>query len=942
MGAAAVEQLVERETELEVIRAAVRHASAGAGRLIAIEGPAGIGKTRLLMAARESAGEAAMHVLHARGSELEREFPYGLVRQLFEPVLADAQEEERRALMSGAAEIVEPLLAQGGSFPLPALGDSSFPILHGLYWLTANLAERRPVVLAIDDAHWGDLESLRFIHYLAGRLEEAPVLLALTARPTEPSAHGELIAAISSDPAAEVVRPAPLSDEAVAVLVKSALGSHAEDAFCKACHHASSGNPFVLHDLLSELRIEGIAPTAAAAADVAEVTPKTVSRTVLLRLARLSPEALSLAQATAVLGDGAEIRDAAALAGIDATAALEAADSLADVDLLSPGRPLSFVHPLTRAAIYTDLPVGKRSQAHNTAAHLLAARGADPDAVAAHLLASDPMGDPAAVELLRAAAARALERGTPAASVRYLRRAWSEPPPTDTRRHVLAEILTATGRAADSDTPEELRETLVAELTAAPEVLMSRAAELAWMLNGSGHPEDASAVLGQAIEAASDVGNVDLALQLEIQRLTTDLVPPNEIKARMEPYRERIQAGTSADRLWLAVEAWRMMLTGEGAREAAGLARRALDGWRIFVEQPESMVPSQLVLVLAVAEDFELAERALEVMIAGARAIGSAPLEGASLGLRSELEFRRGVISGASADARTAIEIARSHAFVPALPLVIAWITQALVERGELVEAARELKIGGMEVEVPDHMSFTPILYSRAMVALGEGKHRRALEDLMEIGRREARSETSYFPWDSEAAVVLASLGRRDEALHLAETGLERARRWGTAGSVGHATRSLGLVVGGRDGIEHLRAAVKLLEESQSGLEYMRALTDFGAALRRAGRRVDAREPLREALELARRRGALAIARRAHEELAATGEKLGPLIAVGVESLTPSERRIARLAADGLTNREIAQTLFLSVKTVESHLRSAYRKLDVSSREDLPHALEGG
>jgi DNA-binding CsgD family transcriptional regulator len=229
------------------------------------------------------------------------------------------------------------------------------------------------------------------------------------------------------------------------------------------------------------------------------------------------------------------------------------------------------------------------------------------------------------------------------------------------------------------------------------------------------------------------------------------------------------------------------------------------------------------------------------------------------------------------------------------------------------------------------------------MLALGEGKQRRALEDLMEIDRREARSETSFFGWDSDAALVYASsLGEDEEALRLANRGLERARRWGTAGSLGHARRSFGLVVGGRDGIEHLRAAVKLLEESQSGLEHMRALADFGAALRRAGRRVDAREPLRKAHELARRAGALAIAKRTHEELAATGEKLGPLIAVGIESLTPSERRIAGMAAEGLTNREIAQTLFLSVKTVESHLRGAYRKLDVSSRQDLPHALKGG
>ncbi len=941
MGVAAAEQLVERETELEVIRAAVRNASTGAGRLLVIEGPAGIGKTRLLLAARESANEAAMHVLHARGSELEREFPYGLVRQLFEPALADVRDEERRALVSGAAKIVEPLLAQGGSPALPTVGDSSFPLLHGLYWLTANLAEHRPVLLAVDDAHWGDLESLRFLHYLAGRLEEAPVLLALTARPTEPDAHGELIAAIASDPAAEVVRPNPLSDAAVAVLVKSALGSHADEQFCKACHHASSGNPFVLRDLLSELVIEAIAPTAAAAADVAGVTPKTVSRTVLLRLARLPREARSLAQAVAVLGDGADLRDAAALAGIDPASASEAADSLVAVDLLSPGRPLSFVHPLTRAAIYNDLPVGKRSKAHHAAARLLAARGADPDAIAVHLLASDPMGDAETVELLRAAASRALERGTPDAAVRYLRRAWTEPPPADARRSLLAELVTALGRSAEPLTPE-LRETLIAELASAPEVLVTCARELAWVLNGTGHPEQASAVLGRAIEAASDTGTIDVALQFEVQRLAVDLAPPNEIKKRMDPYREQVEPRSPAQRLWFAVEAWRLMLVGENAGQAAEFARLALDGWQIFVEQPASQIPGQLILVLAVAEDFEFAERALEVMLAGSRAIGSTPLEGASLGLRSEVEFRRGMIARAAADARTAIEIARSHDIVPGLPLTIAWITQALIERGEPEEAERELELSGVAVHVPDHMSFTPILLCRAMVELGQGKHRRALEDLTEIGRREARSETSFFLWDSDAAVVLASLGERDEAMRLAKAGLERARRWGTAGSLGHATRSLGLVMGGRDGIEHLREAVQLLEGSPAGLEYMRALTDLGAALRRAGRRADARGLLREAVELARRRGALAIARRAHEELAATGEKLRPLVVVGVESLTPSERRIAGLAAEGLTNREIAQTLFLSVKTVESHLRGAYRKLDVRSREELPHALEGG
>ena len=331
-------------------------------------------------------------------------------------------------------------------------------------------------------------------------------------------------------------------------------------------------------------------PSAAAAADVANVTPKTVSRTVLLRLARLPQDALSLAQATAVLGDGSDLRDAAALAGIDIAAAEEAADSLVDVGLLAPVRPLSFVHPLTRAAIYNDLPIGKRSKAHHAAAHLLAERGADPDAIAAHLLATDPAGDHGTVTLLRVAASRALARGTPDAAVRYLRRARSEPPPSDTRPAVFAELVTALGRAAEPLTPEELSEALISEPTSAPEQLLTCARELAWVLNGMGQPRDASAVLRAAIAAASDTGAIDMALQFEVQRLFIDVARPNEIKARMDPYRDRVEPGTPAHRLWIAVEAWRLMLVGEDASHAAELARRALDGWQIFAEQPSSPI----------------------------------------------------------------------------------------------------------------------------------------------------------------------------------------------------------------------------------------------------------------------------------------------------------------------------------------------------------------
>ena len=172
----------------------------------------------------------------------------------------------------------------------------------------------------------------------------------------------------------------------------------------------------------------------------------------------------------------------------------------------------------------------------------------------------------------------------------------------------------------------------------------------------------------------------------------------------------------------------------------------------------------------------------------------------------------------------------------------------------------------------------------------------------------------------SYLALALDGVGQHAEAKAVAEQELEGARAWGLARRIGIALRTLGLLEGGERGLELLRESLGVLEASPARLEHARTLAEYGAALRRANRRADAREPLRAALDWARGSGALAVARRAHEELEATGEKLRPLLAGGVESLTPSERRVAALAAEGHTNREIAQSLFLSVKTVEGHL----------------------
>jgi DNA-binding CsgD family transcriptional regulator len=269
---------------------------------------------------------------------------------------------------------------------------------------------------------------------------------------------------------------------------------------------------------------------------------------------------------------------------------------------------------------------------------------------------------------------------------------------------------------------------------------------------------------------------------------------------------------------------------------------------------------------------------------------------------------------------------------------MLATLVEVLIERDELTAAEAELDAAEMTSAVPDSWWFGPLLFSRARLHLARGRPQEALDDVVALGKNSAKAgvQAPYWPTGSYAALACSALGDQTQARQLAAEELEGARAWGLPRRLGIALRSVGLIEGGEDGLERLREALAVLERSPARLEYIRTLTDYGAMLRRTNRRAQARTPLRTALATARSAGALAIARRAHGELEATGEQLRPLLGIGVESLTPSERRIARMAAEGRTNREIAQELFLSLKTVETHLRHTYRKLDISSRAELP------
>jgi hypothetical protein len=274
--------LLERERELAELADALDAAEAGRGNVVLLEAPAGLGKTSLLRAAAEAAGDRGFTCVRARAGELERDFAYGCVRQLFEPVVTRAEEGERERLFGGAAALSQPLFAPAEDCPLPPT-DGAFSMLHGLYWLLNNLADEGPVALFVDDLHWSDNESLRFLNYLAPRLDGLAVAVLATTRPGEGDTAA--IARLTAAPETTPIGPRPLSAEATAALCERRLGAEVAPEFAAACREATGGNPFFLEALLREARERGFPTDAAGAERVSGIGPTAVAQAVLLRLA---------------------------------------------------------------------------------------------------------------------------------------------------------------------------------------------------------------------------------------------------------------------------------------------------------------------------------------------------------------------------------------------------------------------------------------------------------------------------------------------------------------------------------------------------------------------------------------------------------------------------------------------------------------------------------
>ncbi|MBB4662563.1 AAA family ATPase [Conexibacter arvalis] len=922
--------LLERAELVDALDAQLARAAAGEGRVVLVEGPAGIGKSQLLAVARQRA-ERSMRVLTARGSELESEFAFGVVRQLFEAELAPP--ERRQALLSGAA--APAAVVFGAPHADGRHGASaSFAVLHGLFWLMLDIAQERPLLLAVDDLDWSDRPSLMFLAYLARRLERQQIVLLAGLRETAAGGDGALLGEIAGSPAALSIRPRPLSEAAVAALAEERLGATPEPPFTAVCHAATGGNPLLLSQLLTALRAKGVAPDAAHAAHVGEIGPRAVSRTVLLRLGRLPPAAGAVARAIAVLGDGAGLTAVAALAGVDVARAADATRALALAELLRPELPLGFVHPLVRDAVYHDASPAERALEHGRAAALLRAGGAPAEQVAAQLLHTPPSGERWVAELLWEAGRAAIRSGAPDSAAAYLRRALDDLPAGRDRGALLLELGTAEALTSGPAAARHLAR--AREELPEPAGRAAAAALLGRTLLFTGAPEDAAAIARDAARELPD-GLDDLRMQLEALELVTAWFGAGDPR-RLSCLRARRRdpPGGPGARMLAAVAAWEAVGSDGTAADCAALALAALADDRLLAADP-ALLAFPAILSLVVADRPEVGE-VFRRGLAEAHGSGSL-LSAASTHLwHGFWQLRCGDLAVAAESLRAAEQQLTlwGHAGA-AIVLSRCLLAEVARERGGGPGADRLLD--GLGTTDPGASTTAWWLATRARLLVDAGRPAEAVAAADALAAHcAAVPDPARLWWRSLKAAALDRLDRRAEAIALAREELGVARAFGAPSSLGRTLRVLGALERAA-GVDTLREAVAVLDDSTARLERAKAHAALGGALRRARRPTEAREPLRRALELAATCGAERLVERIRSELRAAGARPRRAMLSGVAALTPSERRVAGLAAAGRTNRAIAQELFVTPKTIEVHLSNAYRKLGIGSRRELADAL---
>lgn len=870
---------LEREAELGRVDAVLAEVAGSTGQLLVIEGYSGIGKTRLMQAARIAADDLGFDVFDACGGELEREYAFGVVLRLFEARFARIDADERSNWMRGRAALAEPLLGESHALGPRAVASDEFQLLHGLYWLLVNLSERQPVALFVDDLQWVDDLSLRFLVYLTERLADLPVAVIVAVRTGEPAAETDLVNHLITLAGLPALRPAELSVDGVrSVFMAAGIAAASDESFIRSAKEATGGNPLLVHELVTDMG-DSTADSGDAEAPGREL-PQSLRRRVLLRVRRLGIAELEVARACAVLGDEATLALVSELAGVEGAVAMQAAERLSAAHVLTKTDPAAFAHPIVRSAIYEGMPPGTRPRAHAQAARLLDARGGSAERIAHHLLIAAPVQKEWAGLALQRGARAASRRGAPTTAARFLRHALQATVVAPAHR---AEMLIDLGfaEAASGDTTSLARFEDALDMIAEPVESARALSALGLTLYRYGHHTQASRSFQRGAKLFRGRDD-ELALRFEGAALCAVYYEPSEqamVTERMLALTDngtKRRASCQADHLVLGLlAAYRALtlpapassdLAIEALRDDVLLRGRGADGMALHIAICALWLSGQAAEAEAVAGDALVRARDRGNVLAFAEA---------SM-VRGLIGYSRGRLLDAAADSQAAIDgMGAGWRQTGSAPRAV--FALCLIEQGELDQADRLL--AAAEPELMESQGFVNVWFhlARGRLRLIGGAHQEALELFVAAGDILAPFgivNPLMAPWRSGAGLAAAALGDRERALALIGEEVSIAARAGLQISLGVALRARGLVQDDPSVAQaSLQASVTALEGQDAPLELAKTLADLGSLQRRQGQRRAARKPLRRALDLASRCPATALEQHVLAELAAAGAR---------------------------------------------------------------------
>ena len=939
--------LVGRETERAAIDGALQALDSGKGAIVAIEGEPGIGKSRLLDHLSATAGAAGFTVLSGRASEFEMDLPYALWTDALDRHLAHAGERRLSRLgLADPAALAVALPALSELAATPAQGDRH-RTHRALRDLLERLAGPRPLVLCLDDVHWADPASAEGLAALVRRPASGPVLLALSAREGQfPGAlSAALSAALRDDHVTRLVL-GPLSEpEAIELIGDAATG----------IYPVSGGNPF----FLEQLARAGPRARQGSAIAAGESVPAVVAAALEGELAGLTPEARRLLDAAAVAGDPFELGLAAEVAELSDRSELDALDELLACALARPaGAPqlFAFRHPVVRHAVYGATSHGWRLGAHARAARALERSGAGPAERAHHVEQAARPGDEEAIGLLTEAA-RGLQSSAPASAAGFYAAALRLTPdgPDDGARRTGLQTLLAEAQAAAGD-PAGARETLVHALRTTPADQRLRltvaAANADWLLGRNDEARSRVQVALGELPAEPSPDRIRLRLALTLTALSArDL---GEASAQVSDALDDARAlGEPVfEAAALAGGAVALVSMAEGPDGAAALERSTAALERLSGEQLASRLPGLWMQGRArhALGRFDAALADFERGLAMAKETGRESVQ-----LMLAVEATATLIElGRLAEAVAAAEEGLELAHLSGNPTMLLWahsaVSAARLSEGEVQTALHHATEAGETGGSPGFHAAGQPGWCLGAALTAAGNPSRATEALLEaFGGPELPDLLPVQRPFGAADLVEAQLARGDTraaeaALACGEAAAGRAGTGWATGTTLVARASLLLALE-RPG-EAVAAAVAARERAAAApLLSARAQLMHGRALAAAGERPAAVEVLVAAeSELdgfgnrRRRDEAVRELRRlGHRVLRSAGEQSdGPL-----GPLTAREREIAELVAAGRTNREVADQLVLSTRTIEAHLRNIYGKLGVRSRVELARAAQG-